>query len=354
MYSTCLFCTKDLGTNEVIETLPIGRRLAFDAAQGRLWVICRSCGRWNLVPFDTRLETIDTCEQFFRDTRTRYSTDNIGIARVQEGLELVRIGPALRPEFAAWRYGDRFASRRRRNILVGGTVGVVAIGAMVGLNALVGSTVMYYWGIQGVAGAWKKRRIATRFMLEDGGEPLTLSHHDVSESSIRRLDAGPGFAGPGFGVSIPARLGVAGRFCDGERPKERVLLTGRDAVTALGHLLPVVAGTAGSRRQVTSAVQLVEQAPSLKEMLDANLPFSSRNPLLPGKLSTLNAERKLALEMLANEQSERTWLEGELRLLERQWRDAERLAAIADKLAIPGEIDAELEKRKDGVTGGPN
>lgn len=31
----------------------------------------------------------------------------------------MRIGPALRPEFAAWRYGDQFGRRRRRAILYG-------------------------------------------------------------------------------------------------------------------------------------------------------------------------------------------------------------------------------------------
>jgi hypothetical protein len=105
MYSTCLHCTKSLGTNDVLETLPIGRRVAFDAAQGRLWVVCRECARWNLVPFDTRLESIDACERLYRDTPTRYATDNIGLAHTKAGLELVRIGQPLRPEFASWRMG---------------------------------------------------------------------------------------------------------------------------------------------------------------------------------------------------------------------------------------------------------
>ena len=126
MVATCLHCSKSLGGNDVLETLPIGRRIAFDAAQGRLWVVCRHCARWNLVPFDTRLETIDAAERLFRDTRTRYSTDNIGLARVPEGLELVRIGAALRPEFAAWRYGDSFGRRRRRAVL-GMGAGVAAL-----------------------------------------------------------------------------------------------------------------------------------------------------------------------------------------------------------------------------------
>ena len=37
MYRRCLFCRADLGTNQVIEPFPVGRRLAFDAAKGRLW-----------------------------------------------------------------------------------------------------------------------------------------------------------------------------------------------------------------------------------------------------------------------------------------------------------------------------
>src|SRR5690606_25239676 len=103
-----------LGTNRVLETLPIGRRVAFDSRVGRLWVICRRCGKWNLVPFDTRLESIDTCEQVYRETATRYSTGEIGLARHREGLELIRIGPAMRPEFVAWRYGEQYRRRRRK------------------------------------------------------------------------------------------------------------------------------------------------------------------------------------------------------------------------------------------------
>lgn len=48
----------------------------------------------------------ETCERLFRATRIRTSTENVGLARHTEGLELVRIGEPLRPEFAAWRYGD--------------------------------------------------------------------------------------------------------------------------------------------------------------------------------------------------------------------------------------------------------
>src|ERR1043165_4386793 len=129
MYSTCIFCHGALGTNEAVEHFPVGRRLAFDAARGRLWVVCKSCERWNLSPLEERWEAIDECERLFSDARLRLSTEHIGLAALREGLTLVRIGAPKRPEFAAWRYGDQFGRRRRRYIVGGGALGVAA-GAM--------------------------------------------------------------------------------------------------------------------------------------------------------------------------------------------------------------------------------
>src|SRR5512135_3051288 len=130
MYSTCLFCNKPLGHNESIESFPVGQRLAFDAARGRLWVICRGCERWNLSPLEERWEAIEQAERLFRDTRRRVSTDNIGLAKLRDGTTLVRIGEPLRPEFAAWRYGDQFGRRRRRQLLMAGA-GLGALGAII-------------------------------------------------------------------------------------------------------------------------------------------------------------------------------------------------------------------------------
>ena len=83
MYSTCLFCNSSLGTNDRIAAFPVGHRLAFDPARGRLWVLCARCGRWNLSPLDERWEAIDECDRLFRGTRLRFSTDNIGLARLE-------------------------------------------------------------------------------------------------------------------------------------------------------------------------------------------------------------------------------------------------------------------------------
>ena len=99
MFSTCIFCNKPLGQNESLEAFPVGERIAFDAARGRLWVVCRACERWNLSPLDERWEAIDQAEKLYRDTRRRVSTDNIGLAKLREGTTLVRIGSCMAPEF---------------------------------------------------------------------------------------------------------------------------------------------------------------------------------------------------------------------------------------------------------------
>src|SRR5687767_10709388 len=150
MYSTCLFCHAPLGANEEIEHFPVGRRLALDSVKGRLWVVCRKCSRWNLSPLEERWEAIEECERLFRETKLRVSTDQIGLSRLREGTELVRVGRPERPEFAAWRYGDQFGRRRKTRFLkVGlglGVFGAVVVGGA-GLGVSIGGFGYWTWMI---------------------------------------------------------------------------------------------------------------------------------------------------------------------------------------------------------------
>ena len=97
MYSTCIFCHAGLGTNEAIEHFPVGRRLAFDAARGRLWVVCRSCERWNLTPLEERWEAIEEGERLFSNTKLRGdphpNTARITVTRNKQ--EAVVVGSSL-------------------------------------------------------------------------------------------------------------------------------------------------------------------------------------------------------------------------------------------------------------------
>ncbi|WP_396207701.1 hypothetical protein, partial [Gemmatimonas sp.] len=153
MFSTCFHCTTDLGRNEAFERFPVGSRLAFDGRQGRLWVVCRGCGRWNLSPLEERWEAIEAMEERFRGTKLRVSTDQVGLARLREGVDLIRIGEPQRPEMAAWRYGDQFGQRRKRQLLVTGTVVGSAVALVAGVSAL-GASVGSFAGIYANGGIW--------------------------------------------------------------------------------------------------------------------------------------------------------------------------------------------------------
>src|SRR5881398_1897057 len=203
MYRTCLFCNVSLGTNEAVEHFPVGRRLAFDAAKGRLWVVCRKCERWNLSPLEERWEAIETCERRFRDTRLRVSTDNIGLARVAEGLELVRVGPALRPEFAAWRYGDQFGRRRRRKMVrvglgVGIVGGAIAGGIALGVSAGVGFGSGGWWIWRGIYGGYRRiaygspQAVVARVPYEDpsGPQVFALERRNLPDVRVSTANGG--------------------------------------------------------------------------------------------------------------------------------------------------------------------
>lgn len=340
MYSTCLFCTKALGANEVVETLPIGRRLAFDAAQGRLWVVCRSCGKWNLVPFDTRLETIDACERLFGETRTRYSTDNIGIARVKEGLELVRIGPALRPEFASWRYGAQYRQRRRQTLVVAGAGAVVGLSLGIGLSMVAGMSGIVAPGfVGGMVGhlpnmGWnvvRRRRQRVITQLEGANRPVILDANRLGSASLVFADQGVAlqfrtwFGEP---VQVP---GAAGRHL-----ARRVVAALNDIVGSKRHLDQALGRlTSGNLVEWLEAKSLE----SLPKMYDAKGRKIWRHAKDWGSpkvhLKALEPSDRLAVEMWLGEEDEARALAGELALLERQWQEAEQLAKIADDLILP-------------------
>ena len=352
VYSTCLFCSGSLGANEVIEALPVGRRLAFDAARGRLWVVCRRCERWNLTPIEERWEAIESCERLFRETRLRVSTDNIGLARVSEGLELVRIGAALRPEFAAWRYGDQFGRRRRRHLLLTGAgvaagVGIVIAGPVMGLVA--GSS----WALMNVANTvhnvLEARRIRVRLRVPGRAQALPLRRRELQAASLVADEGGTGWA-----LRVPvtsddstrllARPGLSGVSV----PNDEITLAGRVALDAAGQLLPHLNAAGARRGAVQAAVQLIEAAGE-PERLFADL-ASRADSSAESDAARLHAqpiELRLALEMAAHEEAERRAMSGELALLAAAWREAEEIAAISDQLLVPSDIEQRIGESSD-------
>ena len=60
-------------------------------------------------------------------------------------------------------------------------------------------------------------------------------------------------------------------------------------------------------------------------------------------VSSMHPEVRLALEMALHEDEERRALSGELSVLHWAWRQEERLAAIADRLGLPEDLERQLE-----------
>jgi len=343
MYATCLFCNRPLGSNETLETFPVGKRLAFDAAKGRLWVVCPTCERWNLSPLEERWEAIEQAERLYCDTRRRVTSDNIGLAKLRDGTTLVRIGEPLRPEFAAWRYGDQFGRRRRRQLLLAGG-GVLAVGGVVALGA--------YAGIIGGIGWMAARAGAVAINGSPETVVATINTSTAGVVHVRRRH----LAETSLSRAQDGSLAIDLRFKNGQAHFE-----GREAEHIAAITISKVNRFGGNKQTIAGAVDEIENAGSAEGFID-RLTGSSHVYTRPrergsrwrrGAMSTdftkhglfgLPSEYRLALEMALHEETERRAFEGELSDLERAWKDAEEIAAISDNLFVPSSVTQSLER----------
>ena len=359
MFSTCIFCHANLGANESIEHFPVGRRLAYDASRGRLWVVCRGCERWNLTPLEERWEAIEECERLFGATRTRVSTDNIGLARLRDGIELVRIGAPQRPEMAAWRYGDQFGRRRRKHLIFTGgalaaAAGLVVLGPVTGIIA--GSS----WGLYNVFStansAYQATRVRAKLVLAGYDEPLRLRLKQLNRVALVQTHTAWALRVP-FEVPGPSRtraFGVVPLPRWANATDRTTLVTGDAALQVAAKLLTAINASGAKREEVRSAVGLIEQTPDAASLFarHAARPVGRQrreSSIEVGgghAIANLPKEVRLALEMATHEESERRALEGELSLLETAWQEAEEIAAIADDMFIPDDTRRKIAELK--------
>lgn len=338
MYATCLFCQNGFEGNQTLESFPVGRRLAFDAAKGRLWVVCRRCERWNLSAIDERWEAVEDCERLFRSARKRVSSENIGLARLDSGLELVRVGNALRPEFAAWRYGDQFGRRRRKSLIGASTLVGSAAAAVTGalsLGAVIAGGYLTYWAAKGFAARRRSRHLVARIPTSES-ETLTVLEEHLAQA---RLTTVVGHK-TGWRLTLPHLGGTC-------------TLRDDDALLAISLIMPTINGTGGTSSMVHRAVKRLENFDDPTRYL-LSAAATSVHPSRPGgALTDLPVDIRLAIEMAANEENERFLAQGQMFLLELAWEEAEEIAAIADSLTVPAEIEARINELRTQVTDRP-
>jgi hypothetical protein len=349
MYSTCIFCGSGLGANESIEHFPVGRRLAFDAEKGRLWVVCALCSRWNLTPLEERWEAVEECERRFRATSIRTSTENIGLAKLADGTELVRIGRPLRPEFAAWRYGGEFAGRQKRAVITG----VSVAGVVAGLAAFGPPSLLMGLPALAVAELWKRKlgehrgyfeTIAAEARLRDDKGELMLAGARRFQKVRLRASAERG-SGPAWALHV--RTGIEpvldDRNVSADWDIRDHVLSGATGLRALAVFMARANGSGAGRQLVQQAVRRIDRARTAEGFLARAEDDARRMGLGYRDVWNMPLELRLAMEMAAHEDAERRALEGELVDLERHWREAEELAAIADALPLAPAVETRLD-----------
>ncbi|WP_420632599.1 hypothetical protein [Candidatus Palauibacter sp.] len=289
------------------------------------------------------------------------------MARHTEGLELVRIGEPLRPEFAAWRYGDQFRRRRRRWIAAG-SAGVVAnLGTSVTINLATGGLIgasgaaALGGGAAGLALVTVQRLLnrqanVAQFRRSDGTRYTLAREHAAQFARIRADDDEPGFR-------VEIHKGPLSR-------KGPHSFEGDDARRAINALLPLVNGAGAAARHIREAVSRIEshgdphrfiadssERGSATTARELPAPGRGRKVRLsgPGWVRKMPKPTRLALEMALHEEQERRALEGELARLEQAWREAEEIAAIAGNLLLPEHTDEFLDRHSPpGGSGEPS
>lgn len=357
MFSTCTFCHTALGANDAIEHFPVGQRLAFDGERGRLWAVCPRCHRWNLAPIEARWEALEACERAYRDATRRVSTDNIALARLPDGTDLVRIGRPLLPEFAAWRYGRELRQRARRAMVFAGATGGVAalanVGKLVGGAAVAGGGVGVALGVLGLGAQagiflWLRRGLLPALAVREvDGRAWGIGSGDVWAARVGRTGDGRlrltirdrPLAAPSAVSRLLRTRYVWDRSSALEPPAREVV--GDDALRLLQRALPVAHRDGGSAAEVRAAVAQVEAEwvgrdepaeqviarwlAGARGARGATYDEASGRPfrLVPAPV-------RLAAEVALNEDDERRALAGELGALYARWEEAERIARIAD------------------------
>lgn len=332
MYQTCAFCNAKFDGDGGPSGLGVGRRIAFDEWKGRLWVICPRCARWNLTPFDDRLERIEAVARAAAAGRLAASTEQVALIRWTpprskrgERYDFVRVGKPPRIELAHWRYGERLEqrARERMKVVVPLTIGAVAVGiaANVALGGGLGVVVMNLHNL--TQGIYVRIIGNKRVMLEE--PPACVRCGQIMELRAKHVQHAR--------LVAETRADIAVLLSCPRCHSEGALVTGDVAAQVLRQGLTFLNANRNSRRHAFEAARNVDAAGGAPELIRD---VSRRETTLRG----LQVGRRLALEMAVDEHTE-------LLELERQWREAEELAHIADgTLSTSGDIAERIRAMK--------
>lgn len=311
----CFSCGRAFPVQESLDGAVRGRSFAFDPEKGRLWIVCRGCRSWMLVPLEDRWEVLEELERRSRaEGRVIGATDHVSLLLL-DGLEVVRIGSAPAREEAFWRYGRRMVRRhwvrersRRRALTWESVAYLVTLGLPPSPATHTGATWLEFvrwWRLGGHA--WdgppacaRCGAVAPRVRLS-GSRSLRL-RWGVDGSPELRLTCGRCGDPEGAGASLQS--------VEGQHVLRRVLAYHNFyGATPAG---------------VDSALQRIEAEGSSHRYLE-------RVVRTGAALGDLPLSSRVALEIALHDRIERSLRTLELQALERRWLAEERLARIIDR-----------------------
>jgi hypothetical protein len=324
MFTSCAFCNGRFDGDGGPSGLGIGRRLAFDEWKGRLWVVCPKCARWNLTPLDDRLERVEALARVAREASLLARTEQVALLRWRT-YDLIQVGKPPRVELAPWRYGERLKARQRERAKVVIPLTLAAVGIGIAANVAAGGSLgIFAWNLHNAAD-WaylmivgnRKVGFAEPPICEHCGTLMPLRAKHVQHARL----------------VTDARADLAVLVSCPNCHREGALLTGPDAAQVLRQGLTYLNVRRSSRRRAADAARVVDQVGGPDRLI---LDISRRELTL----RSLRAERQLALEMAVDERAE-------VQELERQWKEAEEIAEIADgTLSTSAQLEEELRRLK--------
>ena len=286
--------------------------------------MCPRCSRWNLTPFDDRLERIEAVARAASNGRIAASTDQVALIR-WERYDLVRVGKPPRVELATWRYGERLRNRQRERMKVVVPLTIAAIGLGIAANVAAGGG----FGVMG----WNPHRLVDGIYVGlVGRRKVTLIEPPICAhcGSLMVLRA----RHVQHARIVPDRhADMAVVVSCPKCRQEGTHLTGTEAVQVLRQGLTYLNLARGGRRRAEDAAREVDMVGGADRLVHD----IARRELT---LRSLRPERGLALEMAVDERAE-------VEELERQWKEAEEIADIADgTLGTSTEVEEELRRLK--------
>lgn len=323
MLSRCLSCHRPFEPNQSLEHIRAGRRLAYDAARGRLWIVCESCGRWSLLPMQERWEALEELEKLTVDRgRLLAQTEHIALLR-GEDLEIVRVGRARLAEQAWWRYGQELRTRRKRNQLLHGT----EVAATVALSVATGGFIAWIWGGDALTSFDRWRRFGSNaWQGAERCDRCGWTLERIRFKHAKHLKLVPGRGEGEIGLHFGCRR------CGVKRSDAGFRLEGVAAQHVLRRSLAYRNYSGGREKDITAATAAIDHAGSTEA-------FTRQLAERRTKLRDLSVRKRythgLALEIAMNDELERMLLEMELVDLERRWREEEEIASIIDGELTP-------------------